>query len=91
MPNYDVRLWKRRDGAKPVYRIMKASDFAAICDARRAAEHGDRVEVWRGMDCIYAAQEHGEFSVAVPPNEYPRPDADERLAKAHPSASGLPN
>jgi len=63
MPSYDIRLRKRRDGAKPVYRIIETSDFAAICVARQAAEFGDHVEVWRGMDCIYAAQESGAFSL----------------------------
>jgi hypothetical protein len=66
MPSYDIRLQKRHDGAKPVYRLTESNDFAAICAARKAAESGDTVEVWRGMDCIYAAQEHGDFSVPWP-------------------------
>ena len=64
MPSYDVRLCKRRDGAKPVYRIIETSDLAAICVARSAAEYGDHVEVWRGMECIYAAQECRAFSLS---------------------------
>lgn len=66
MPSYDIRLLKRRDGAKPIYRINEINDLAAICAARKAAESGDTVEVWRGMQCIYLAQEHGDFSVPLP-------------------------
>jgi len=63
MPSYDIRLRKRRDGAKLIYRINETNDLAAICAARNAAESGDTVEVWRGMQCIYVAQEHGGFSM----------------------------
>ena len=73
MPSYDVRLCKRRDCAKPVYRIIETSDFAAICVARNAAEYGDHVEVWRGMDCIYAAQECGAFSLSAKLDKKPTP------------------
>ena len=73
MPSYDVRLRKRHDGAKPVYGIIETSDFAAICVARNAAEYGDRVEVWRGMDCIYAAQECGSFSLPSKLEKKPAP------------------
>jgi hypothetical protein len=73
MPSYDIRFLKWRDGAKPVYRITETSDFAAICAARKAAESGDGVEVWRGMDCIYAAQEHGGFSMPWSPGALPTP------------------
>lgn len=71
MPSYDIRLLKQRDGATPIYRITETSDFAAICAARKAAENGDRIEVWRGMDRIYAVLAHGDFSLPGSPDGFP--------------------
>jgi hypothetical protein len=70
MPSYDIRLCKR-DGAKPTYRMTETNDFAAICAARKIAEYGDQVEVWRGMDCIYAAQECGSCSLSSKLERHP--------------------
>ena len=41
-----------------------ASDFAAVRRAQRAAEEEDRVEVWRGMDCIYSEYESRNHAAA---------------------------
>jgi hypothetical protein len=53
MASYDIRLIKLGCKAS-IFRVTEVSDLAAICAARHAAADGDRVEVWRGMDCIYA-------------------------------------
>lgn len=50
---YEIRIIK--DGRRPIiYACTHASDHAAIRRARSLAGETDKVEVWRGLDCIYA-------------------------------------
>jgi len=37
-----------------IYACSQASDHAAIRRAKSLIEDGDQVEVWRGLDCVYA-------------------------------------
>ena len=54
MENYEIRIV--RNGRGPfIYACPHTSDFAAIRRAQRLAEEGDVVEVWRGLDCVYAS------------------------------------
>lgn len=51
---YEIRIIK--DGRHPfIYACTHASDHAAIRRAQSLAAENDKVEVWRGLDCIYAA------------------------------------
>jgi hypothetical protein len=54
MEIYEIRIIK--DGRRPViYACQHESDYAAIRRAQNLVEAEDRLEVWRGLDCIYAA------------------------------------
>ena len=53
MENYEIRIVK--EGRRPIiYACPHASDHAAIRRAQGLAAEHDKVEVWRGLDCIYA-------------------------------------
>jgi hypothetical protein len=69
MDNYEIRI-ARRDQAITVYRSEHINDHAAIRRGHVLAEAGDRVEVWRGTQCVYAGHQspvtaHGNFGVGT--------------------------
>jgi hypothetical protein len=52
LDNYEIRI--ERPGHQPyIYVSPQLSDHAAIRRAQSLAQEGDRVEVWRGLDCVY--------------------------------------
>lgn len=56
MTSYEIRLSKGESHPPAVHRVRRVSDFAAIRNARKIAESGEAVEVWKGEECIYADQ-----------------------------------
>jgi len=63
MNSYQIRIL-RAAGQTVLLENSYASDFAAVRRARRAAEDDDKVEVWRGMDCIYSEYESRNHAAA---------------------------
>ncbi len=57
LDNYEIRIVKQRKSGPFIYHSPQASDHAAVRCAQSLIEDGDRVEVWRGLDCIYATDE----------------------------------
>jgi len=53
---YEIRIVKKLTKASFVYACAQASDHAAVRRARSLSEDGDKVEVWRGLDCVYTSQ-----------------------------------
>ena len=64
MTNYEIRI-RKRDGTSYAYRTNRVSDLSAIRTASSIAAESDKVEVWRGMHCIYDGKPD---SVLVPPD-----------------------
>ena len=60
---YQIRIL-RAAGETVLLENNYTSDFAAVRRARRAAEDDDKVEVWRGMDCIYSEYESRNHAAA---------------------------
>ena len=54
MDAYEIRIVKKQNRSAVIYACSQASDHAAIRRARSLVEDGDLVEVWRGLDCVYA-------------------------------------
>lgn len=54
MDAYEIRIVKKQNVSPVIYACSQASDHAAIRRAKSLSEDGDQVEVWRGMDCVYA-------------------------------------
>lgn len=54
MSSYEIRLRKHKNGPEVIYRVRRASDFAAIRNAQKMAGAESDIEVWRGAECIYA-------------------------------------
>jgi hypothetical protein len=50
----EIRLHKCEGHPPAIHRVRRVSDFAAIRNARKIAETGEAVEVWKGEECIYA-------------------------------------
>ena len=50
---FEIRILKK-SGISLVYKAVLASAFAAIRRATSLAEVGDLVEVWQGLQCVYA-------------------------------------
>jgi len=63
MNHYQIRIL-RAAGETVLLENSYASDFAAVRRAQRAAEDDDKVEVWRGMDCIYSEYESRNHAAA---------------------------
>ena len=59
MGNYEIRIIKR-DRAIAVHRSEHINDHAAIRRGHILAGAGDRVEIWRGTQCIYAGMLAGK-------------------------------
>ncbi len=56
MDSYQIRIVKT--GRVPfINESSQVSDYAAIRRACRLAEDGDTVEVWRGLECVYATKQ----------------------------------
>ena len=54
MHAYEIRIVKKQSQMPVIYACDQASDHAAIRRAKSLIEDGDGVEVWRGLDCVYA-------------------------------------
>ena len=54
MDAYEIRIVKKQQVCPVIYACSQASDHAAIRRAKSLIEDGDQVEVWRGLDCVYA-------------------------------------
>ena len=54
MDAYEIRIVKRQQVSPVIHACSQASDHAAIRRAKSLLEDGDQVEVWRGLDCVYA-------------------------------------
>ncbi len=52
MNRYEIRLVPKQGGPR-VYASTYISDYAAMRGARMLAATDDRVEIWRGIHCIY--------------------------------------
>jgi hypothetical protein len=50
---FEIRILKK-SGIPLIYKTALASAFAAIRRALSLAEDGDSVEVWQGLQCVYA-------------------------------------
>lgn len=57
MDNYEIRIVKKGSRAPFIYNCPQASDDAAIRCGQRLISEDDELEVWRGLDCIYATKE----------------------------------
>ena len=56
MDHYEIRILKE-NGQQLVIEVRLMGDHAAIRRARTLATDSDRVEVWRGMTCVYSTLE----------------------------------
>lgn len=56
MNDYEIRILKD-DGQQLVIEVRLMGDHAAIRRARTLATDTDRLEVWRGMTCVYSTVE----------------------------------
>ena len=54
MDAYEIRIMKKQSRTPVIYACAQASDHAAIRRAKSLIEDGDGVEVWRGLDCVFA-------------------------------------
>ena len=54
---YEIRIIKKQSRFHVIYACSQASDHAAIRRAKSLIEEGDGVEVWRGLDCVFALSE----------------------------------
>ena len=70
MGEYEIRVLNSNGTCSAIIEQIQLNDHAAIRSAQKMAR-GQKFEVWRGLDCIYAG------SVAAP---VPRPTARDRPA-----------
>jgi hypothetical protein len=54
MHEYEIRILKAGGECSAIVEEIQLSDHAAIRSAQKMAR-GNPFEVWRGLDCIYAA------------------------------------
>ncbi|MBV9550769.1 MAG: hypothetical protein JO256_13955 [Alphaproteobacteria bacterium] len=52
MEQYEIRLVPPEGGVK-IFSSTYISDYAAMRSARMLAANDDRIEIWRGMHCIF--------------------------------------
>jgi hypothetical protein len=57
MADYEIRILSDGQPAT-VLHSYQISDFAAIRRGHALAKADDVVEVWRGINCVYAARHH---------------------------------
>ena len=62
---FEIRILKK-SGIPLVYKAVLASAFAAIRRAVSLAEVGDLVEVWQGLQCVYAGCVPGAQVLRLP-------------------------
>jgi hypothetical protein len=65
MNRYEIRLVPRQGGPR-VYASTYVSDYAAMRGARMLAAADDRVEIWRGIHCIYQDKYAAETQQTTP-------------------------
>ena len=54
---YEIRLLGQGRDAVSIFSTLQPSDGAAVARARRLASDIEcGIEVWRGMECVYAGQ-----------------------------------
>jgi hypothetical protein len=51
---YEIRIIKKQSRFPVIYSCSQTSDHAAVRRAKSLLEEGDGVEVWRGLDCVFA-------------------------------------
>jgi hypothetical protein len=51
---YEIRITRQRFQGPDIFRSAHISDFAAVRRAHLLAGAGAAIEVWRGMECIFA-------------------------------------
>jgi hypothetical protein len=56
MNDYEIRILQE-DGQQLVIEVRLMGDHAAVRRATTLATDTDRVEVWRGMTCVYSTVE----------------------------------
>jgi hypothetical protein len=52
MEHYEIRVVPSSGSAK-IYTSVYISDYAALRSARLLAQADERIEIWRGIHCIY--------------------------------------
>jgi hypothetical protein len=55
LDSFEIRIVKKQSQSSVIHACSQMNDHAAIRRARSLIEDGDGVEVWRGLDCVYAA------------------------------------
>ena len=55
MDKYEIRITKRGARTPLVFDVALASAHAAIRRSIKLAEEGDVIEVWLGLNCVYAS------------------------------------
>lgn len=60
MDAYEIRIVKQEGSSPVIYACAQVNDHAAIRRARSLGQGGDHVEVWRGVNCVYAVQMNHE-------------------------------
>jgi len=53
MNRYEIRVASGAGGDAKVYASKYINDYAAMRSARRMAQPGENIEIWRGLNCIY--------------------------------------
>ena len=56
MSMYEIRVCGGGHARPYIFRTVQLSDFAAVRKALAVAEEDEKIEVWKGMDCIYERQ-----------------------------------
>ncbi len=65
MQNYETRIVHRNGVLSLVAVDRHISDFTAIRAALKLCKEGDRVQVWRGEECVYADAPRKKFRLGV--------------------------
>ncbi|MCU1483209.1 MAG: hypothetical protein JWQ19_3995 [Subtercola sp.] len=65
MENYKIRVTSR-PGTTIVEERRLACDHAAVRHGQSLAHAGDKLEVWRGAECIFMSEELGTGRVQGP-------------------------
>ena len=68
MDAYEIRIVKKQSRTPMIYACSQTSDHAAIRRAKSLIEEGDGVEVWRGLDCVFALDMPGDFVAMTEPH-----------------------
>lgn len=83
MHTYEIRITRQRFQGPDIFCSAHASDFAAVRRAHTLAGAGAAIEVWRGLECIFAgaAQVSPEAGVQIEfaPDTPPAPSLPTRF------------